>query len=162
VSTTMNDELLSKYYCERLVSSAIARYIDIKTERQNKNIVRLQKRADSISALLNMKTYSTAVAQERTLDINPALRSTATVPSEVIGRDKAMLGTIYAEIVKNLEVSKVALSQETPVIQIIDDVRLPLKKNVSSKIFFGTAGSVAFMLLISMVILSQFLVRRKR
>jgi hypothetical protein len=109
-----------------------------------------------------MKTYSTAVAQERTLDINPALRSTATVPSEVIGRDKAMLGTIYAEIIKNLEVSKVALTHETPVIQIIDDVRLPLKKNVSSRILFGVAGAAVFMMLISLLLLMRFLVSRRR
>jgi hypothetical protein len=161
VSTTTKDELLSKYYCERLVSSAIARYIDIRTERQNTNISRLQKRADSISILLNTKTYSSAVAQERTLDINPALRSTSNVPSEVIGRDKVMLSTIYAEIVKNLEVSKVALSQETPVIQIIDNVRLPLKKNVPSKILFGLAGGVCLGFLISFLFVGQFLIKQR-
>jgi uncharacterized protein involved in exopolysaccharide biosynthesis len=40
-----------------------------------------------------------------------------------------MLATIYAEIVKNLEVSKTALMQETPTVEVIDHPELPLKKN---------------------------------
>lgn len=156
VSATTTDEMLSKFYCERLVNAAIERYIDVKTNRQAKNVSRLQARADSISALLNRKTYSSAAAQQQVLDINPALRSMASVPAEVIGRDKVMLSTIYGEIVKNLEISKVALSQETPVIQIIDDVRLPLKKKTSSKMIFGLAGALLLLLLVSGLIIVQY------
>jgi len=132
VTATMRDEMLSKYYCERLVSMALNRYVEIKTKTQLTNINRLQKRADSISVLLNSKTFSSAYAQERIVDLNPALRS-ATVSSELIGRDKIMLATIYTEVVKNLEISKVALSQETPVMQVIDNVMLPLKRNEVKK-----------------------------
>lgn len=132
VATTMRDEQLSKYYCERLVNMALNRYIEIKTKTQLTNINRLQERADSISVLLNSKTFSSAYAQERIIDLNPALRS-ATVSSELIGRDKTMLATIYTEVVKNLEISKLALSQETPVMQIIDNVMLPLKRNEVKK-----------------------------
>lgn len=40
-----------------------------------------------------------------------------------------MQGTIYAEITKNLEISKTALIQETPTVQVVDTPELPLKKN---------------------------------
>lgn len=158
VSTTMRDERLSQFYCERLVKSALNRYIEIKTNRQATNVNRLQRRADSIYALLNRKTYSAAAAQQQILDINPALQSTVTAPTEVIGRDKAMLTAIYGEIVKNLEISKVALNQETPVMQIIDDVRLPLKRNRTSRLVTSVAGafvlvSLAFAFLIGSYLL---------
>lgn len=128
VSVEMKDELLAKYYCERLVNKATDRYVTTKTNRQLMNVNRLQRRADSISVLLNRKTFATAISQEQLLDVNPAFKS-ATVSAEVTGRDKIMLTTIYGEIIKNLEISKVALSQETPTIQIVDDVVLPLKVN---------------------------------
>jgi hypothetical protein len=104
-----------------------------KTTRQSINVSRLQRRADSIGGLLNRKTFATAFAQEQLLDINPGFK-TATVTAEVTGRDKAMLATIYGEVIKNLEISKVALSQETPTILIVDAVDLPLKVNKVEKL----------------------------
>jgi len=161
VSTTMRDESLSKYYCERLVNAALSRYIDIKTNRQSTNVNRLQRRADSIYYLLNRKTYSSAAAQERILDINPALRSMAAVPTEVMSRDKVMLGALYGEIVKNLEISKVALSQETPVIQVIDNVRLPLKRKHTSKAFFAIVGGFLLVALASILTVAYYLLSGK-
>jgi hypothetical protein len=161
VFTTMRDESLSKYYCERLVNAALSRYIDIKTNRQSTNVNRLQRRADSIYYLLNRKTYSSAAAQERVLDINPALRSMAAVPTEVISRDKVMLGTLYGEIVKNLEISKVALNQETPMIQVIDNVRLPLKRKQTSKVLYAIVGGFLLSALGSCLVMASFLLSRK-
>ena len=43
--------------------------------------------------------------------------------------EKAMTASIFAEVVKNLEVSKTLMSQETPVIQIIDKSFFPLDRN---------------------------------
>jgi hypothetical protein len=62
------------------------------------------------------------------LDLNPAY-SNNQANAEISTREKYMQGTIYAEIVKNLEMSKTALIQETPTIQIVDEPLLPLKKN---------------------------------
>ena len=44
-------------------------------------------------------------------------------------RSKVVLSTIYTEVVKNLEVTKTALMQESPTVQIIDHPELPLKVN---------------------------------
>ncbi|MGC8025682.1 hypothetical protein ACP3WI_25235, partial [Salmonella enterica] len=52
--------------------------------------------------------------------------------------DKTMLSTVYAEVVKNLELAKFTLSQETPVIQIVDNSLFPLIRNKVSKIFQAT------------------------
>ena len=147
VQSNMKHELLSKFYCERLVEQATLRYIQAKTKRQNANVNRLQTRADSIASALNSKTYTNASAQEKILDINPGTR-TVTVNAEISGRDKIMLGTIYSEVVKNLEIAKVQLTQETPTIQIVDDIDLPLKKVKASKLIWlvmtGILGAFLF------------------
>lgn len=160
VTTTMRDELLSKFYCERLVKMALDRYIQIKTTTQLANIERLQKRADSIAVLLNNRTFSSAYAQEKIIDLNPALRS-ATVSSELIGRDKTMLATIYAEVVKNLEISKVALGQETPVMQIIDNVMLPLGKNEIKKPVAVLIGGFIALFIACLFLGLQFLILKE-
>lgn len=155
LSSTMRDELLAKLFCERLVSLALDRYIEVKTKRQFKNIGRLQKQADSIFHLLKAKTYSSASAQERILDLNPALRS-ETVSSEMIGRDKMMLTTIYGEVIKNLELSKVVLSQETPVMQIVDNVTLPLKRHKVNPYIAAVVGALVLLLITVCLMLTKY------
>jgi hypothetical protein len=67
--------------------------------------------------LLNSKSYRAASSQ--LLDINPGIKS-AVVPAEIATRDKTVAATLYAEVTKNLEASRMMLSQQTPVIQILD------------------------------------------
>jgi hypothetical protein len=160
VGAEMRDELLSKYFCERLVKKATERYVKAKTERQAINVARLQKRADSIGSLLNTRTYTSAAVQDQLIDINPGLKSPM-ARAEVSGRDKMMLATIYGEVIKNLEISKVALSQETPTIQIIDHPDLPLKKNKLSKLISGGLGGLIAVLLTTIYLLIRNFLKRQ-
>jgi len=144
VSATLRDELLSKFFIERLVTEATERYVFSKTKRQKINVDRLELRADSLASILNNKVYATASESEKLLDINPALRVQA-VKAEVTGRDKVLIGTIYGEVVKNLEIAKMQLSQETPTIQIIDAPTLPLRLEKTSKIL----SAILFAIIIS-------------
>lgn len=143
VSVTMRDEALSKYFGERLVKIATERYVQSKTKLKALNVAKLQQRADSLGALLIDKTYSAAATQQSLIDLNPALR-VAPVTSEISSREKTMIATIFAEVVKNLEIAKVALSQETPTIQLVDRSSLPLKKEKVSKLLALIIGSVLF------------------
>ncbi len=131
LSVTMQDEALAKVYCDKLVDIAVKRYVALKTERQQKTVDKLQARVDSISNLLNRKTSASAALQTAaaTMDVNPLYRTNTAVATELTTRDKTMLATVYGEVVKNLELAKFTLSQETPVIQVIDSVGLPLVKN---------------------------------
>lgn len=125
VQCKTTDEYFSKYFTEYLVKEAAEFYIRTKTLRSATNVNNLQHKADSIEALLNRKTYSAAAVQD--MNMNPA-RNTAGVATELATRDKLVLQTIYTEVVKNLEVSKMAMIQEAPVIQIVDSPTFPLEK----------------------------------
>lgn len=128
LNATMKNERLASLICTRLIEEASEFYIQTKTKRLRTNVDRLQTRADSIGRLLNRKTYAVASANRILLDANPAFTTTG-VNVEVQERDKRVLQTIYSEIIKNLEVSRTMLMQETPTFQIVDEPEMPLKKN---------------------------------
>lgn len=129
----MQDELLSKLFSERLVQIATDRYVESKTKTKALNVAKLQRKADSLSALLNDKTYTAAASQQSLVDVNPALR-TAPIAAEISSREKSMAATIFGEVVKNLEISKTMLSQETPVIQVVDRSSFPLEQERVGKL----------------------------
>ena len=128
VNTTMKDELLAQLFCKRIIKQSTDFFIRTKTKRLSDNVARLQQRADSISLILNKKTYDASAANQTILDLNPAYTS-ANAGIEVKARDKTVLATIFSETVKSLESSKTMLAQETPTVQIVDEPELPLKKN---------------------------------
>jgi hypothetical protein len=139
VKVSSKDELFAKLFTERLVRVATDRYIESKTKTKALNIAKLQYKADSLASLLNNKTFAAAVSQQSLVDANPALR-TAPIASEISSREKTMAATIFAEVVKNLEISKTILNQETPIIQMVDQSTLPLPKEKVSKLKSLIAG----------------------
>jgi hypothetical protein len=147
VSVSTLDEKLSSLLSDRLVKTASTRYVDSKTKLKAANVALLQRRADSLAALLNDKTLRAASSQQVLVDVNPALK-TAPILAEISTREKGMIGTIFAEVVKNLEIAKSVLSQETPAIQLVDQSTFPLEKiklsKLKSMIFWGTVFSMLY------------------
>lgn len=158
VSITMQNELLAKKYCECIVQKVVERYINIKTQRQNATVQKLQLRVDSIASLLKQKTFSSASLQNSssTMDINPLYRTGTSVAVESTLRDKTLLSTIFASVTQNLEMARFTLSQETPVIQIVDAPVLPLKKEKMSRLKTALLGCFLF----SFLMILGFVVKR--
>jgi len=127
IAINTKDELMSLMITKGIIKIATDFYVNAKVGRLKSNIERLEKRTDSISNLLNQRTYSATEDARLLLNVNPA-DINAPVYSEISQRDKMVLTTIYAELMKNLEVSKAALIQETPTVQIVDQTGLPLER----------------------------------
>lgn len=146
VSVTSISEDWAKRFCDKIVEVAVKRYLSLKTERQQKTVDKLQARVDSIGSLLNLKTTASASLQTAlsTMDVNPLYRTGTAVASELSSRDKTMLAAVYGEVVKNLELAKFTLSQETPVIQVVDSSIFPLVKNKKSRLSMAIQLSVIF------------------
>ncbi|MFY0253339.1 hypothetical protein ACDQ55_05210 [Chitinophaga sp. 30R24] len=137
VKCLSTNQIFSKVFTERLVNEAIDFYVTTKTKRSKASVAVLQNKADSLEALLDKKTYAVAASQD--LNLNPA-RRLATVGAELGSRDKVVLQTMYGEVLKNLELSKIAMAQETPLIQLVDLPRFPLPQERLGKlkgILFG-------------------------
>jgi hypothetical protein len=156
IAYTNRDEKLGQQLCQRLLNITTDFYIETKTRRIRHNIERLQERADSLGNLLDKKTYSAARATQGLIDINPSY-TTEAVSAEISSRNKFIQSTVYGEIVKNLEVSKTALIQETPTFQIVDYPELPLKRNRLGYLFAAFFGT-----LIGSVIMAVYLRLQKK
>lgn len=157
LSITSKNEEFAKKFNEELVNTAINQYLNLKTERQKKTVEKLQYRADSIANILNQKVFTSANIQREmsTSDINPLFRTTTSIKTELTTRDKAVLTAIYIEVVKNLEMAKFTLSQETPVIQIVDKPFYPLQTNKISLVNSVIFSSLLFVALMAFFLLVQ-------
>lgn len=152
IAINTKDELMSLLITQRIIKIATDFYVDAKVGRLKNNINRLEKRTDSISNLLNQQTYSATEDARLLLNVNPA-DINAPVYSEISQRDKMVLTTIYAELMKNLEVSKAALIQETPTVQIVDQTSFPLER-IETKWYEGILlGALLSLLAITSLLL---------
>ena len=157
VSTSMRNEKLSLLFTQNLVDIATRRYIESKTKVKQANVDILQRRADSLAAVLNNRTFKAASFQQNLVDINPALR-TAAIPSEISSRDKTITATIFSEVVKNLEIARTILNQEMPAIQMVDNSNLPLEKDKVSKLWaLVIGGALTGLIYIFSVLLKYWL-----
>lgn len=157
VQVTATDETFSRLMTDRLVDAAAKLYLDVRTGTSQENIRQLQQRSDSLLILLNRKSFSAAASQP--LDFNPALR-TALVPTEIATRDKTVLATLYAEVTKNLEASKLLLSQQTPVIQMLDRPGELLEDNKKGIFFLVVVFSVVSGMICLGILGAGFLIKR--
>lgn len=124
VQVNAQNDCFARLMSERLVEEASKMYLSIKTGNALENIKILQHRSDSLLVLLNNKSYRAAASQ--TLDVNPGIR-TASVPLEIAARDKTVIATLYTEVTKNLETSRMLLAHQTPVILLLDKPDLSLE-----------------------------------
>lgn len=128
VSISSKDELYAKAFNESLVQNVTDFYFLTKTKKTGENLQILQSQADSVRAILDESLLSYASATDRVPNSNPLL-SSAQVESRKRQIDVQATGAVYQEIVKNLEIAKVNHRNNSPLIQVIDSPRLPLKRS---------------------------------
>jgi hypothetical protein len=87
-----------------LVKVASDTYMQSKLKIKTANLLSLQREADSLFSVLNNITFTVATSQHGMVDANLALKTNA-ISSEISNRDKTIAATIFAAVVKNLEIS---------------------------------------------------------
>jgi hypothetical protein len=120
-------ELFSKLFCEQLLKETSDFYIETKSKKSRLNVDILQRQADSIRAELNRAITGVATASDNVYNLNPALNVKRT-PSTKRQVDVQANTAILTQLVAQLELSKVSLRKETPLVQLIDRPILPLEK----------------------------------
>jgi hypothetical protein len=143
VKMTCDDELFAKAFVETLVDNVIEHYTEYKVKKSKQNVEILQRQTDSVSRLITGNIQSIAVSND--LNVNP-LRQVVRTGVQRRQVDAQVNGAIYTELAKNLELSKLALRKETPLIHIIDTPVLPLDKKKMGRlkggIIFGFIGGL--------------------
>lgn len=156
VTLSSSNQVFSKLMSERVVNSAREMYIGFKTNNANINVRNLENKADSLLRLLNKKTYD--VAGSIVVDANPGLKTTA-VPTELNSRDKVVLQTLYGEVVKNLEISRIALNQQTPIIETLDNPTYPLEDKRMKPVLLLVIGFISTIIVAMLFYSIKYFVR---
>ncbi len=131
ISVNSTDEIFAKIFSEKLIETVTDFYIETKTKKSRGNVILLQNRADSVQRELNTALYGRAQFGDQNMGL---IRQQAAVPKLKQEMKVQMLGTLYGELVKNLEFAKLTLMREEPLVQIIDQPILPLPKERLGKL----------------------------
>jgi uncharacterized protein involved in exopolysaccharide biosynthesis len=135
------NELFAKLFCEQLLIETSDFYIETKSKKSRLNVDILQHQVDSIRAELNGAITGVAAASDNVYNLNPALNVKRT-PSTRRQVDVQANTAILTQLVAQLEMSKVSLRKETPLVQSIDRPILPLEKEKVGRLKSLVLGGV--------------------
>jgi hypothetical protein len=124
VKLTTNNELFSKLFTEKLIEEVKTFYLNINNTNTQIVLLNLQKKADSLQGLL----YQKSLQSNRLLNANNGL-TTYSATEEISQKDKTVTYTLYSEVIKNIELTKMSQAQQTPIFEIVETPRLPLENN---------------------------------
>jgi hypothetical protein len=135
------DELFSKEFADRIVTNVNNFYVETKAKKSLDNLSILQFQADSVKAQLLSAISGVASSTDANPNANPS-RQILRVPSQRRQVDAEANKAILTEIVKNLEMAKISVRKEMPLIQIIDSPVYPLQKKRPSTILSIIIGGI--------------------
>ena len=133
IEVISESEKFAKAFCENLAKETSEFYIETKSKKSRLNTEILQRQTDSIRSELNSAITGVATASDNVYNLNPALNVKRT-PSTRRQVDVQANTAILTQLVAQLELSKVTLRKETPLIQVIDRPILPLEKEKAGKL----------------------------
>lgn len=134
IDFTSADERFSKLFLDCLFDNINKYYVNKTIQRQQRNFTLIKHRADSLQSILMEKETSGASMID--MNINLA-RLKGRVEIERTKRDIELLSLMYAEVLKNLEIAKFNLENQTPLLVLIDKPSYPLEIKKQSKVVFA-------------------------
>jgi hypothetical protein len=127
IEVTSENELFSKIFCESIAKETSDFYIETKSKKSKINVSVLQRQTDSVRNALNGAITGVASETDNVYNLNPAFNIKG-APSKKKQIDVQANTAILSNLVVQLELAKINLRKETPLIQLIDRPILPLSK----------------------------------
>ena len=135
---SLNQEF-AKAFVESLIGEMSKMYISHQTAQANNTLDFLQKRADSVFIELENAEQDYAKIK----DVNQRIvKASGRLKELQLMRKVEVLNTMYLELVKNLELSKITLLNKTPIINIIDKPIIPLEEDNFSSVLAAILGAL--------------------
>ena len=129
----------AKCMVEELIIRMGIMYTEHRTSQANNTLNFLSDRADSVFNELQISEKAFA----RTKDINQRIiKASGRLKELQLMREVEVLNTMYLEIIKNLELSKLTLLNNTPIINVIDRPILPLEDTNMSIVLVVLLGGI--------------------
>ncbi len=149
IEVSSEDEFFSKTFCESIAKETSDFYIQTKSKKARLNTDVLKYQVDSVRKELNGAITGVAAEVDNVYNLNPAfnIKSANSKKKQI---DVQANTAVLTNLVVQLELAKITLRKETPLIQLIDKPKLPLTKEK-----FGSLGLLllGFMLSILFTIL---------
>lgn len=152
ISLKTQNESLSIQFLRKLFDDLSDFYITRSIKKEAMVYKELRNKTDSIYRVLNKQGYTKSQINDQSLGL---YLQTDQFQSEKLDRDSRVSLMMYGEVLKNMEVSRFALSTKTPLIIPIDEPIAPLKPLKKSALIFSFGGLMFGILLASFVILFQ-------
>jgi len=153
-----SDPNFSYHFNKELINKTTELYKKLKVGNLESNIIRLEKKADSIQKILNRRSYQSA--QLKKIDLNSAYK-VESVQGEISEREKMILSSLYAEIIKNIESLKINLMIQTPIFEVLDKPSFPVKNEKPIILYYLFNGLLIGVMLIGVVFLYPFIKQNK-
>ena len=134
VDVKAKDELFAKAFNEQLVARVNDFYVNTKTKKSMENVAILQHKADSVRGVMTGAIYRAARVVDATPNLNPTRQAQRAAPVQSAQVSAEVNKAVLPELIKNLELSKISLSKDTPLIQVVDEPVLPLNIDRISKL----------------------------
>lgn len=128
------DELFAKEFNSQIVKQVNDFYVQTKTKKSVENVAILQHKTDSVRAVMNGAIYSAAAVADATPNLNPTRQVQRIAPIQRSQFSAETNKSILATLVQNLEMAKVGLAKDAPLIQVIDEPIYPLQKDKLGKL----------------------------
>lgn len=158
VDMSAKDEFFAAAFNNGIVKNVNDFYVQTRTKKSFQNVQIMQRKTDSVRAVMNGAIFNAASIADATPNLNPTRSIQRAAP---VQRSQFSLETnkaILAELIKNLELSKISLVKETPLIQVIDQPVMPLERDRLGKaIGIILGGLIAGILVVLYLIIRLFL-----
>ena len=154
IIVTSENELFSKFFCENLAKETSDFYIETKSKKSKMNVDILQKQVDSVKSALNNAITGVAFEVDNVYNLNPAFNIKG-AKSKKIQIDVQANSAILTNLAVQLELAKITLRKETPLIQLIDHPILPLIKEEFGKttlLIFGSFLAVILTIIFLIIV----------
>lgn len=140
------NELFSAYFNREIVKNVNDFYVETKTRKSLDNIYILQSKTDSVRAVMNGAIYSAAAVSDATPNLNPTRQVQRIAPVQRSQFTAETNKQVLAGLLQNLEMAKMSLLKERPLIQVIDEPVFPLTRvkigKIHGLVYGGIVGGI--------------------
>jgi len=153
------DEVFSKRFNEEIVQNVNDFYVQTKTKKSLDNVAILQRKTDSVRAVMNGAIYSAAAVSDATPNMNPTRQVQRVAPIQKAQASAETNKAILSSLIQNLEMSKMALMKEMPLLEIVDGPIYPLQKEKFGKAKGIVLGGIIFAVMATFILLFRAIIK---
>ena len=134
VDVKSKDETFAKAFNDALVSNVNNYYMQTKTKKAQLNVKIIQQKTDSVRSVMNGAIYTAVAVADATPNLNPTRQVQRVAPAQKAQFSAETNKAVLSSLLQNLEMSKVSLMKETPLLEVVDRPVYPLTKEKFGKI----------------------------